>query len=145
MKGDIKMPQVNITVLDKTNLPGKMQDIITCAKRGVKIATESGVEFIKEEVMEGQRYVGSEFYPDVKPETKQRKAEAGKEKVGIDTENLKSSFDSRFEHGGLAGIITGGGPEYGEFSARWQIDELFRKERGEKSRELIRGEIKKGI
>jgi len=139
------MPQVNIIVLDKTNLPGKMQDILTGAKRGVKFATESGVEFIKEEVMEGQRYVGSEFYPDVKPETKQYKAEKGKEKVGIDTGNLKSSFDSRFEHGGLSGIITGGGPGYGTFLARWQIDELFLKERGEKTREIIKGEIRKTI
>ena len=139
------MPQVNITVSDKTNLPGKMQEILSGAKKGVKIATETGAEWIKEEVMEGQRYVGSEFYPDVKPATKQYKAEKGKEKVGIDTGNLKSSFDTEYEHDGLSGIITGGGPGYGSFLERWQIDALFLKERGEKSRELIRGEIKKSL
>ena len=139
------MPQVNITVIDKTNIPAKMQGILAHAKRGVKIATESGVEFIKSDVFEGQEFVGSEFYPDVKPATKRYKAEKGKEKVGIDTGNLKSSFDSEYERDGLSGVITGGGPGYGGFLERWQIDALFLKERGEKTRELIRGEIKKGI
>ena len=139
------MPQANITVLDQTNIPGKIQEILSSGKRGVELATESGVEWIKEDVMEGQDFVGDEFYPDVKPETKQRKAEAGKEKVGIDTGNLKSSFDSEYERDGLTGIITGGGPGYEEFLARWQIDELFLRERGEKSREIIRAEIKKGL
>lgn len=139
------MPNINISVIDKTNLPSKMQEILSGAKKGVKIATESGAEWIKEEVMEGQHYVGSEFYPDVKPVTKQYKAKKGKEKVGIDTGNLKSSFDTEYEHGGLSGIITGGGPGYGKFLERWQIDALFLKERGKVTRELIRGEIKKRI
>ena len=139
------MPQVSIWVEDHVNLPDKLRDIVTGAKRGVKLATESGVGWIIEEVFEGQRYVGSEYYPDVKPETKQYKAEKGKEKVGIDTGNLKTSWDSRFEHDGLAGIITGGGPGYAEFLSRWQIDELFKKERGEKTREIIRREIRKTI
>lgn len=130
---------------DHTNIPAKMQDIIEGGKKGVRKATESGVEWIKGDVMEGQRYVGSEFYPDIKSATKQYKAEKGKEKVGIDTGNLKSSFDSSYEHGGLSGIITGGGPGYGKFLERWQIDALFLKERGEKSRELIRAEIKKSL
>ena len=139
------MPQINISVLDKTNISGKMQDILANAKRGVKMATESGVEWIKEEVMEGQRYLGSEFYPNVKPETKQYKAERGKEKVGIDTGNLKSSFDTEYLHDGLSGIITGGGPGYGSFLARWQIDELFLKERGEVVRQVIKDEIEKTL
>ena len=139
------MPQINIRVEDHTNMPGKMRDIIEGAKRGVKIATETGVEWIKEEVMEGQRYVGSDFYPDVKPATKQYKAEKGTEKVGIDTGNLKSSFDSRYEHGGLAGIITGGGPGYGSFLERWQIDALFLKERGAVTRRIIKDEIGKSL
>lgn len=139
------MPQVNITVLDKTNLPGKMRDIIEGAKIGVRKATESGVEFIKSDIFEAQKFVGDEFYPDVTPATKRYKAEKGKEKIGIDTGNLKSSFDSSYEHGGLSGIITGGGPGYGKFLERWQIDALFLKERGEKSREFIRGEIKKSL
>ena len=139
------MPQVKITVIDNTDMPAKIRDILAGAKRGVKLATESGVEFIKEEIFEGQRYVGSEFYPDIKPATKQYKAEKGKEKVGIDTGNLKTSFDSEYQHDGLAGIITGGGPGYESFLSRWQIDELFKKERGEKTREIIRGEIRKRI
>ena len=139
------MPQANIIVLDQTDIPGGVQRILSGAKRGVTLATESGVEWIKEDVMEGQGYVGDEFYPDVKPETKQYKAEKGKEKVGIDTGNLKTSIDSEYERNGLTGIITGGGPEYGEFLARWQIDELFLRERGEKTREIIRGEVKKEV
>ena len=139
------MPQANIIVLDRTDIPGGVQRILSGARRGVKLATESGVEWIKEDVMEGQGFVGDEFYPDVKPTTKQRKAEAGKEKVGIDTGNLKASMDTEYDHDGLEGIITGGGPGYEEFLERWQIDMLFLKERGDKSRELIRGEIKKDL
>ena len=137
------MPQVNITVIDKTNLPGKMQEILSGAKKGVKIATESGVEFIKEEVFEGQRFLGTEYFPHVKESTKRIKAIKGKEKVGIDTGNLKSSFDSSYEHGGLSGIITGGGPGYESFLERWQIDALFLKERGGATRRIIKSEIEK--
>ena len=139
------MPQANIIVLDRTDIPGGVQKILSGARRGVKLATESGVEWIKEDVMEGQEFVGSEFYPDVKPTTKQYKAEKGREKVGILTGNLKDSFDTEYDHDGLEGIITGGGPRYEEFLERWQIDQLFLKERGDKSRELIRGEIKKDL
>lgn len=130
---------------DHTNIPAKMQDIIEGGKKGVRKATESGAEFIKEEVFEGQRFLGTEYFPHVKESTKRIKAIKGKEKVGIDTGNLKSSFGTEYEHGGLSGIITGGGPGYGKFLERWQIDALFLKERGEKSRELIRGEIKKSL
>ena len=130
------MPQVSIRVEDCTNMPSKMQDILAGAKRGVTAATESGVEWIKEEVMEGLSYVVDEFYPDVKPETKQYKAEKGEGKVGIYTGNLKASFDSSYERGGLTGIITGGGGKAeaysGYFFKRWQIDALFLKERGER-------------
>ena len=139
------MPRANIIVLDQTDIPGGVQRILSGARRGVKLATESGVEWIKEDVMEAQGYVGDEFYPDVKPVTKQRKAEAGREKVGILTGNLKASMDTEYDHDGLEGIITGGGPGYEEFLERWQIDQLFLKERGNKSRELIRGEIKKDL
>ena len=139
------MPQANIIVLDQTDIPGGVQRILSGARRGVKLATESGVEWIKEDVMEAQGYVGDEFYPDVTPVTKQRKAEAGREKVGILTGNLKASMDTEYDHDGLEGIITGGGPGYEEFLARWQIDMLFLKERGDKSRALIREEIKKDL
>lgn len=139
------MPQINIRVEDHTNIPPKTRDIIEGAKIGVRKATESGVEFIKSDIFEAQKFVGSEFYPDVTPATKRYKAEKGKEKIGIDTGNLKSSFDSSYEHGGFSGIITGGGPNYAGFLERWQIDALFLKERGEKSRELIWGEVKKKL
>jgi len=139
------MPEANIIVLDETDIPGGVQRILSGARRGVKLATESGVEWIKEDVMEGQEFVGDEFYPDVKPTTKQQKAEKGREKVGILTGNLKASFDTEYDHDGLEGIITGGGPGYEEFLLRWQIDMLFLRERGNKSRELIRGEINKEV
>jgi len=139
------MAQANIIVLDKTDIPGGVQRILSGARRGVKFATESGVEWIKEDVMEGQGYVGDEFYPDVKPTTKQYKAEKGREKVGILTGNLKASIDSSIERDGLEGTITGGGLNYEEFLERWQIDMLFLRERGNKSREMIRGEIEKEL
>lgn len=143
------MSQINISVLDKTNLPGKMREIIEGGKRGVKTATESGVEWIVNDVFLGQEFVGDELFPDVKPETKQRKAEKGKTLVGVDTSNLIHTFDTEYEHNGLTGIITGGGGNVeaysGRFFERWQVAPLFMRERGEKSRELIRSEIKKGI
>jgi len=139
------MPQTTIRVEDCTNIPGKMRDIIEGAKKGVREATESGIEFIKSDIFENQKFVGSEYYPDVKETTKRIKAIKGKELVGVDTGNLKSSFDSEYEHGGLTGIITGGGPGYGKFLERWQIDALFLKERGEETRRIIKREIKKNI
>ncbi len=139
------MPQVNIIVLDETDIPGGVQRILAGARRGVKLATEEGVEFIKSDIFEGQKFVGDDLYPDVKESTKRIKAIKGKELVGVDTGNLKASFDTSYENKGLSGIITGGGPEYGEFLNRWQIDQLFLKERGNKSRELIREEINKEV
>ena len=143
------MPNINISVIDKTNLPGKMQEILSGAKKGVKIATESGAEWIVNDVFLGQEFVGDELYPDVTSETKQRKAEKGNTLVGVDTSDLVHTFDTEYEHNGLTGIITGGGGNAGAYSGRfferWQVDALFMRERGEKSRELIRGEIKKSL
>lgn len=143
------MPNINISVIDKTNLPGKMREILSGAKKGVKIATESGAEWIVNDVFLGQEFVGDELFPDVTPETKLQKAKAGKTLVGKNTGNLIAEFDTDYLHDGLSGIITGGGGKAeaysGRFFERWQVAPLFMREMGEKSRELIRSEIKKGI
>lgn len=123
---------------DRTNLQKKAKDVVEGAKRGVLLATESGVLWLKEDVFEGQQYVGDSNYPDVTPVTKLIKAKAGNEKVGIWTGNLKTSFKSAVT--GLEGKITGVG--YTNFLARWNIEALFMDKRGKKSREIIEKEIK---
>ena len=135
------MVSITINVIDRTNLLQKHKSIVAAAKRGVKLATESGVEWIKGDVFSGQSYVGHSYYPDVKPATKAYKAKVGKENVGIMTGNLVSSFGSSVS--GLRGTIKGAG--YAEFSSRWLIGSLFMEKRAKRTREIIEGEIKKKI
>lgn len=136
------MPQINIRVIDRTNLPQKLKSIIGAAEHGVKLATEEGVEFIRSEIFTG-KYTGHQYYPDVKPSTKRIKAKKGREIVGVDTGNLRDSFNSDVK--GLAGTIRGGGGGYSGFLSRWQIDSLFMEVRAKRTREIIEGEIKKKI
>jgi len=118
-------------------------DIVAAEKRGVKLAAIEGSEWIKETVLEGQKYVGHILYPDVTSRTKELKAQRGKEKVGIDTGNLKNSFDAETREGGLVGVITGGGPGYDGFLNRWRIDELFVAEHSNESQEIIKREVRR--
>jgi hypothetical protein len=130
-------------VRDHTNLQGKHRDIIAGAKRGVKLAVEEGVQWVKEDVVQGQKYVGDGNYPDVKPATKRIKAKKGRELVGRDTGNWVASFNSAVK--GLVGTIRGGGAKYGKFQLRWRIGDLFMAHRAKRTREIIEGEIKKKI
>ena len=98
---------MKITIIDRTNLHEEHKKIIAAAERGVKLATEEGVQWIKEDVVEGQKYVGHRFYPDVKPATKRWKQKVGKEKVGKLTGWWVTSFNSDVR--GLTGTIRGGG------------------------------------
>lgn len=139
------MLTTTIKIIDNVNLSEKTKKIIARARKGVREATESGVEWIKADVFEGQRYVGSSNYPDVTPATKKSKARRGKEKVGIDTANLKNSFDSSYKEGGLIGIISGGGKGYADFLKRWKIDRLFMEKRGRKTKEIIENEVKRNL
>ena len=137
------MAQINVKVIDRTNLPAKLKTIIDAAERGVKLATEEGVEWIKQDVVEGQQYVGDANYPDVKPSTKAIKAKAGKEKVGRWAGNWVASFNSVVK--GLVGTIRGGGAKYGNFQLRWRVGDLFMDKRAKRTQEIIEGEIKKKI
>ena len=136
------MVTTTIKIIDRTNLLAKHKGIIAAAERGVKLATEGGAEWIRSSVFMGE-YVGHQYYPDVKPSTKRIKAKRGKEIVGVDTGNLRNSFNSDVK--GLKGIIRGGGKGYAKFLSRWQIDSLFMEKRGKRTREIIEGEIKKKI
>lgn len=137
------MPQTTITVLDNTNFPKLTKELKQAMKMGVLKATDSGVTWIKGEIFNDQKFVGSRLYPNVTKATRARKAKKGMNKVGIMTGNLRDSFDTHCTNGGLTGHIRGGGKDYGRFLARWQIDKLFYKHRAKKSREIMDKEIKK--
>jgi hypothetical protein len=143
------MPQTSISLLDKTNLPILTEEVKRAMKVGVLKACESGVEWIKEDIFNGQNYVGSKEYPNVAPATQIIKAKKGKEKVGIMTGNLRDSFDTHYSFDGFTGTIRGGGgnnnSDYSRFLARWQIDKLFYMHRREKSKEIMEKEIKKAL
>lgn len=147
------MPQTTITVLDKTHLPKTTKEVERAMKVGIKKATDSGVEFIKSEIFNNQKFVGTKFYPNVTKATRQIKAKKGQEKVGIMTGNLRDSFDTHYSADGLTGTIRGGGGvtengkkvDYSRFLKKWQIGKLFSKHRAKKSREIVEREIKKAL
>lgn len=135
------MVSVTISVIDSTNLNRKMKDIIKSARKGVRLATEDGVQWIHQEVFEGQAHVGEANYPDVTPVTKLIKAKAGKQLVGIWTGGTKSSFKSAVS--GLTGRIAGTVYEY--FGSKWHVDALFFEHRKKKTEDIIKGEVDKAL
>jgi Asp-tRNA(Asn)/Glu-tRNA(Gln) amidotransferase A subunit family amidase len=139
------MPQTTITLLDQTNLTKITKEVERAMKRGVKKATDSGATWVKEEIFNGQKFVGDKHYPNVKKETQRTKAKKGQEKVGIMTGNLRDSFDTHYSSDGMTGTIRGGGEGYDRFLARWRIDKLFYEHRAGKSKEIIDKEIKKAL
>jgi hypothetical protein len=139
------MPQTSITVLDKTYLTKITKEVELAVKRGIVKVCDSGVTWIQEEIFDGQKYVGSPDYPNVKASTRAIKAKQGQEKVGIMTGNLRDSFDTHYSSDGLTGTIRGGGKRYVEFNARWRIAALFYKHRAKESREIMNKEMKKAL
>ena len=133
------MVSVSIAVIDNTNLNKKRNKILSAAKKGVRLATEDGVQWIHQEVFEGQAHVGEANYPDVSPVTKMIKARAGKQLVGIWTGGTKTSFRSAVS--GFIGRITGTLYEY--FGSKWHIDALFMEHRKKKTAEIIKSEVEK--
>jgi hypothetical protein len=130
-------------VIDRTDIPKIIRDIAQAESRGVHIATEAGVQWLKNDVIEDQGFVGDPLYPDVTDETKQRKAKAGKEKVGKFNGYLVGSIGSDYKEDGLVGVISGGTEQHEQFLERWQLDALFYRERGEITQGLIAKELKK--
>ena len=135
------MVTVTITVSDRTRLNAKMKKIVIAAKRGVKLATEDGVQWIHQDVFHGQAHVGDANYPDVTPVTKQIKARAGKQLVGIWTGATVSSFRSAVS--GLSGRIAGTLYEY--FGSKWHVDALFMEHRKKETEKIIKNEVDEAI
>ena len=135
------MVTVTISVSDRTRLNAKMKKIVIAAKRGVRLATEDGVLWIHQDVFAGQAHVGDANYPDVSPVTKQIKARAGKQLVGIWTGATVSSFRSAVS--GLTGRIAGTLYEY--FGSKWHIDALFMEHRKKETEKIIKGEVDEAI
>ena len=137
------MTDISFRINDRTNLHAKHKSIIASAEKGVKLATEEGVQWIKIKVVQGQKYVGTGNYPDVKPTTKRWKAKKGCELVGRFTGNWVASFNSDVK--GLIGTIKGGGAKYAKFQLRWRVGDLFMEHRAKRTREIVEKEIKKKI
>jgi len=141
------MPQTSIIALDKTNFHQLTKKIEQALKTGVAKAGDSGVEWIKEDVFNGQQFVGTNYFPDVKLATKKTKAKLGMEDVLVRTGNLRDSFDTHYSSDGLTCTIRGGGgnmnADYSRVLTRWLIDELFYKHRSKKSQEIIEKELKR--
>lgn len=133
-------------VFDMTNLSGIQKRIEEAAEKGVEAATQEAVEWIVGDVLEGQAYVGHQYFPDNSAATKRTKAKRGKTKVLIDTTNYKSSWDGKAE--GLTGTITGGGGVgYAKdlYARGWQIDNLFMDVHAKVSEKIIKKAIEKAV
>lgn len=145
------MPQTTIIVVDKTKLTKITKGLERAMKLGVVKATDSGAEWIKQDVFNGQEFLGGKYFPNVKPATRKTKARKGQERVGIMTGNLRDSFDTHYSSDKLTGTIRGGGGvtvngkkvNYGKFLTRWQIDKLFYKHRAKESKKIVEKEIRK--
>lgn len=135
---------LSASLFGNLDLPNIQRKIKNAAEEGVKKATFEGVEWIKEDVIRGENYVGTPYYPDVKASTKRTKAKQGKPTILIDTTNTVSSFDATAN--GLEGKITGGGKDYHvRLFERWQIDELFYAVHSKESQDIIKKSIEKAI
>jgi hypothetical protein len=135
---------LSVSVFNLTNLEGERKVILEAAEKGITAAVHEGVEWIKEDVIEGEEYVGTLFYPDVKASTKRAKARKGQDTVLIDTTNTLSSFDG--EVNGLEGKITGGGKDYhARLFARWRIGDLYMAVHEKESLGIIKKSLEKSI
>ena len=136
---------LSISLRDRTNLPLIQKKIEEAAKKGVEAAVHEGVEWIKDDVIRGEEFVGHQYYPDVTDATKRMKAKRGKTKVLIDTSNFLSSWNG--EAKGLEGVITGGGGEdyHVKLLKRWQIDKLYAAVHKEESEKIIKAMIEKAV
>jgi hypothetical protein len=136
---------LSISLRDYTNLPLIQKKIDEAAKKGVEAATQEAVEWVKDDVIRGEEYVGHQYYPDVTDTTKRMKAKRGKTKVLIDTTNFLSSWNGKTK--GLEGVITGGGGEdyHAKLLKRWQIDKLYLAVHKKESEKIIKEAIEKAI
>lgn len=136
---------LSVTFFDRTDLVGVKKAIIKAAEKGVAASVEESVEWIKNDVIQGQQYAGHQHYPDVTPATKRRKAATGKTKVLINTGNFLSSWTGKAN--GLKGVITGGGQDYAAdlYKRGWKIDLLWHAEHSKESEKIIKATIEKAV
>ena len=137
---------LSINVWDKTNLSGKQKEIIKAAEKGVNAATQDTVEWIKNDVITGGKYVGHQDYPDVKPVTKRMKAKKGQTMVLVgETKNYLGSWDGKAK--GLTGTITGGGLDYhAKLHAKgWKIDKLWENVHKKVSEKIVKDAVEKAV
>ena len=136
---------LSIRLRDHTNLPSIQKKIEEAAKKGVEAAVQESVEWIKDDVIRGQSYVGHQYYPDVTDATKRMKAKKGKTRILIDTSNYLSSWDGKARN--MEGIIHGGGQDYHAdlYKRGWKIDLLWQQEHSKVAKKIIEKAVEKAI
>lgn len=114
----------SIRIAKKWDLKGIHDDLINCAEDGIDAALAETTDWIKQDVLLDQKFVGSEFFPQVKETTRASKAKRGERQVLIHTGHLKDSWN--FERHGLEGIVGSGTEGYFEkIYKKWRIDQLW--------------------
>jgi hypothetical protein len=131
--------------MSKYHLDKKQMRLLKEVKKGIRSATDDTVNWVRGDVLEGQKYVGDSLFPQVKPSTKLSKMKAGKEKVLIMTGNARDSIKQKFAQGGMTGIINFGANYWIHLMKKWKIHELFRKERVKPVRKIMEKHIRRAL
>ena len=133
----------SVKIVKYIDLKGIEVGFMAAAAEGVDAAVQESVSWVKNDVIQEQKYVGSPYFPDVKPATKKAKRRKGNMKVLIQTGHYKDSWIGEVD--GLKGKIHCGTDGYfGKLhSLGWRIDNLWLKHHSKEAVEIIEKSIQK--
>ena len=127
----------SIKIVKKFDLKGLHDNLIDCAEDGIDAACAETTDWIKQDVLLDQKYLGTEYFPEVTPATRAAKSKRGERQVLIHTGHLKDSWN--FTRQGLEGIVGSGTEGYfGRIYQRWKIDKLWRAEHSKEAMDIIK-------
>jgi hypothetical protein len=127
----------SIRIVKKFDLKGLHDDLIDCAEDGIEAACAETTDWIKQDVLLDQKYLDTEYFPEVKPATRATKNKRGERQVLIHTGHLKDSWN--FSRSGLEGIVGSGTEGYfKKIYTKWKIDQLWLAEHSKESMEIIK-------
>lgn len=126
-----------IKIVKRFDLAGIHDDLIDKAEDGIDAACAETTDWIKEEVIREQKFLGTVYFPDVTDATRASKSKRGERQVLIHTGHLKDSWN--FERRGLEGIVGSGSEGYfGKIYKKWQIDQLWETEHSAEAMAIIK-------
>ena len=127
----------SIRIVKKFDLTELHDDLIDCAEDGVEAACADTTDWIKHDVLLDQKYLDTEYFPEVKPATRDAKSKRGERQVLIHTGHLKDSWN--FARRGLEGVVGSGLEGYFErIYQRWKIDQLWLAEHSKEAMDIIK-------